>query len=291
MIKSMTGYGKSVCQLEGKQISIEVRTLNSKTLDINLKLPAFYKELEPVLRNLLAQYLGRGKAELSIGIEANSSLSAYVLNTPLLEKYYTELRELAKDLGDEKADGLLASLLRLPDVLKQQNQEVEEQELNELIKTATEAIMQADAFRISEGAHLHEDLLDHSRTIDQLLQQISPLEQERMASLKNRLLKNLNDLQQAGQPDPNRFEQELIYYLEKLDISEEKVRLRKHLDYFEETLNLNESSGKKLGFIAQEIGREINTIGSKANDAAIQKIVVQMKDELEKMKEQLMNIL
>lgn len=291
MIKSMTGYGKSVCQLEGKQISIEVRTLNSKTLDINLKLPAFYKELEPVLRNLLAQYLGRGKAELSIGIEANSSLSAYVLNTPLLEKYYTELRELAKDLGDEKADGLLASLLRLPDVLKQQNQEVEEQELNELIRTATEAIMQADAFRISEGAHLHKDLLDHSRTIDQLLQQISPLEQERMASLKNRLLKNLNDLQQAGQPDPNRFEQELIYYLEKLDISEEKVRLRKHLDYFEETLNLNESSGKKLGFIAQEIGREINTIGSKANDAAIQKIVVQMKDELEKMKEQLMNIL
>ncbi len=291
MIKSMTGYGKSVCQIEGKQVSVEVRTLNSKTLDINLKLPVFYRELEPILRNLLAQYLVRGKAELSIGIDNNGSTSAYTLNKPLLEKYYTELRQLARDLGSEQSEGLLASLLRLPDVLKQQSQEAGEQEINDLISAVTEAIGKADAFRQSEGTHLYDDLLARSRAIDELLQQISPLEQARMTSLKSRLLKNLNDLQQAGQPDPNRFEQELIYYLEKLDISEEKVRLRKHLDYFEETLNLDESSGKKLGFITQEIGREINTIGSKANDAAIQKIVVQMKDELEKMKEQLMNIL
>jgi uncharacterized protein (TIGR00255 family) len=291
MIKSMTGYGKSVCQIEGKQVSVEVRTLNSKTLDINLKLPVFYRELEPILRNLLAQHLVRGKAELSIGIDNNGSTSAYTLNKPLLEKYYTELRQLARDLGSEQSEGLLASLLRLPDVLKQQSQEAGEQEINDVISAVTEAIGKADAFRQSEGTHLYDDLLARSRAIDELLQQISPLEQARMTSLKNRLLKNLNDLQQAGQPDPNRFEQELIYYLEKLDISEEKVRLRKHLDYFEETLNLDESSGKKLGFITQEIGREINTIGSKANDAAIQKIVVQMKDELEKMKEQLMNIL
>lgn len=291
MIKSMTGFGKSICQCNGKSVFVEVRTLNSKTFDVNLKLPGAYKPYEHELRNKLNHYLVRGKVEMIIGFENGNAPTDISLNKPLLEKYFLELSAVAKGLGVAESPDLFPALLRLPEVLSQQTHAANDDEWEQVLTAVRDAIDQTIAFRVSEGAHLHRDILDRIRSIRKWLISIEPLESLRKEAVKNKILKGLNEIKDNMQPDPNRFEQELIYYLEKLDISEEKVRLEKHLEYFEETLNEEESTGKKLGFIAQEIGREINTIGSKANDAAIQKLVVQMKDELEKVKEQLMNIL
>ena len=291
MIKSMTGFGKSGCQYEGKTVFVEVRTLNSKTLDINVKLPGAYRPYEHELRSLISQHLIRGKVDMIIGFENENGQQAFSLNKPLLEKYFMELSSLAKDLGVDESPDLLPALLRLPEVLTQQAQTAEDDEWKQVLTSIEDALDQTNAFRVSEGKHLENDLKERIHSIRRLLTEIDPLEATRKETIRNKLIKGLTDIQDHTQPDQNRFEQELIYYLEKLDISEEKVRLDKHLEYFEETLDEEASTGKKLGFIAQEIGREINTIGSKANDAGIQKIVVQMKDELEKVKEQLMNIL
>ncbi len=291
MIKSMTGYGKSVCQPKEKIITIEARCLNSKTLDINIKLPAIYKEKENLIRSLIGKHLERGKVELVIYLENTGIQTGYALNKPLLEKYYLEITSFARYIDAPVSDNLLPALLKLPEVFRQQTPDLDPQEWQMVENAVIDSLQQTDNYRISEGAHLYKDLLAHHQAISQLLQEITPLEEKRKENLRNKLLKGLKELEENNQFDPNRFEQELIYYIEKLDITEEKVRLEKHLEYFLETLDESKPSGKKLGFITQEIGREINTVGSKANDAGIKKIVVQMKDELEKIKEQLMNIL
>ena len=287
----MTGFGKSACQLEGKNITVEVRSLNSKSLDVSLKVPGNFRDKEQLIRNLAGQILVRGKVEVQMAFENHSGTTDISINRPLLEKYYRELVDIAKGLDAPLPHDLITTITRFPEVLKQETQEEDAGQWSRIEAGIREAMEQADSFRQSEGAHLAADLHARIEGIRNLLGRIVPLEGQRIENLKGRLLKGLSDLKEAGAPDPNRFEQELIFYLEKLDITEEKVRLAKHLAYFEATMRGEEIAGKKLGFISQEIGREINTIGSKANDADIQKIVVQMKDELEKIKEQLLNIL
>ncbi len=291
MILSMTGFGKAEAQLAEKSLVVELRTLNSKNMDVSLRLPPPYKDKEQELRNMLSQSLVRGKAELIVGFDNTDAQQSLSLNKPLLQQYYSELVQLSDELGAPISADLLPSLLRMPDVMKQPAQEVDEQEWAVVLGTVKEALEQTRAFRMSEGAHLEADLAGRISEIRKLLSQIPSFEENRMQNLKDKLQKAIGEMRDRLQSDPNRFEQELIFYLEKLDISEEKVRLNKHLDYFEETMDGEQAQGKKLGFISQEIGREVNTIGSKANDADIQKLVVQMKDELEKIKEQLMNIL
>jgi uncharacterized protein (TIGR00255 family) len=291
MISSMTGYGKSICQFRDKTIRTEIRTLNSKNLDLNIKTPAIYRETESTLRNMLSSELERGKIELVITLEEAGTQTGCYINKPLLVRYYKELKEVANDLGISVSDDFLPGLIRLPDVLKSQTEELETEEWKIIETSVKEAVNQVNEYRQSEGLHLFEDILKRENKIRELLDLIKPFENERIQNVKDRIYRSLKEIGENVKADENRFEQEVIFYLEKLDITEEKVRLRNHLDYFNETLRSKEAGGKKLGFISQEIGREINTLGSKANDAAIQKIVVQMKDELEKIKEQLMNVL
>ncbi len=291
MIKSMTGYGKAHCQLSNKDVSIEVRSLNGKNLDINLKIPPAYKDKDQIIRSLLAGELQRGKIELLLSIDNFGPDVPYVLNKALFEKYFTEVSNLSNDLGAPVSTELIPAILRLPEVIQQENRTADEKEWTTVLDAIKSAIGQTNEYRTSEGAHLLEDFENRIQNISELLKNIEPLEAKRIDAVKQKLSKALEALKEDTNYDPNRFEQELIYYLEKMDITEEKVRLQKHLDYFSDTLEAQDSSGKKLAFISQEMGREINTIGSKANDADIQKIVVEMKDELEKIKEQLMNIL
>jgi uncharacterized protein (TIGR00255 family) len=291
MISSMTGYGKSICQFRDKTIRTEIRTLNSKNLDLNIKTPAIYRETESTLRNMLSSELERGKIELVITLEEAGTQTGCYINKPLLVRNYKELKEVANDLGISVSDDFLPGLIRLPDVLKSQTEELETEEWKIIETSVKEAVNQVNEYRQSEGLHLFEDILKRENKIRELLDLIKPFENERIQNVKDRIYRSLKEIGENVKADENRFEQEVIFYLEKLDITEEKVRLRNHLDYFNETLRSKEAGGKKLGFISQEIGREINTLGSKANDAAIQKIVVQMKDELEKIKEQLMNVL
>lgn len=291
MIKSMTGYGKSHGQLTGKGLSLEVKTLNGKYLDIHLKIPTVYKTREQEIRGLLGQKLKRGKVELIISINSQDETSNYALNKGLMKKYYHELTDFAREQGTTVSGDLIPAILRLPDIVQQDEQTLEEEEWQAVSAAIREAIEDCDNFRKEEGRHLEDDLKLHLQNISAHLAEIPELDASRKENIKQKMRNALEKAREIAEPDPNRFEQELLYYLEKLDINEELVRLEKHLSYFSETLEEPESSGKKLGFIAQEIGREINTIGSKANDAPIQKIVVQMKDELEKIKEQIMNVL
>lgn len=291
MIKSMTGFGKASCQLEEKSFSIEVKSLNSKSLDVSVKIPGSFRDKEQAIRNLAGQVLTRGKVEVLMVMENAGGSPELSINRKLLANYFNELKQISQDLDMPLPPDIITTITRFPEVLKQATAEEEDNNWPQIEAAIMEALNQTDQFRQSEGAHLAKDLLSRIDTLKQLLAQVEPLESRRIETLKNRLLKSLGELKEAGQPDPNRFEQELIFYLEKLDITEEKVRLAKHLQYFHDTMQNEETPGKKLGFISQEIGREINTIGSKANDADIQKIVVQMKDELEKIKEQLLNIL
>ncbi len=291
MIRSMTGYGKAVCQLSTGNATIEVKTLNSKSLDINLKIPSALKEREQSLRSRITQTLIRGKVELTINIENQEGNVMATLNKPLMEAYYNELSAFALKMGSSVPDDLIATILRLPDVLRLPQHVPNEDDWATLMKSVEVALEETDAFRLSEGAHLAEEISQRIGLLSGLLEQIRPLLGKRAAAIKDKILRGLEEISEASSPDTNRFEQEMIYYLEKLDITEEMVRLDKHLSYFAETMDETDSPGKKLGFIAQEIGREINTIGSKANDADIQIIVIRMKDELEKIKEQLMNIL
>ena len=290
MMKSMTGFGKEVIVNEGKNISIEIRALNSKQLDINARITSHFRELEVSARNIISTWLVRGKIDLSISIEQDNN-PAISLNQELAKNYYTILSELSKELNNPVTPDLFIQTLKMPNVIGE-NKDVYDEKLFELIVIGVEkACEQVNYFRISEGNHLAEDLTARVKAIRKMIQEIIPLEKERLEQLKEKIRMQITSFFTDEQYDKNRFEEELIYYMEKLDITEEKVRLGKHCDYFLETMQQEENSGKKLGFIAQEIGREINTIGSKANHFNIQQIVVKMKDELEKIKEQLSNIL
>jgi uncharacterized protein (TIGR00255 family) len=290
MIKSMTGFGKSVCELPDKLVTIEIKTLNSKQLDLHLRLPPIYKEKEPDIRQLVSQSLERGKIECTINIENIGPGSNYSFNHQLAETYYKELKQMAGNLGEEHQE-FLPIIVRLPDVLAAETLELDKKEWEQVLEGISTAIIQVNEFRAKEGKILEEDFLKHTKLLESSSKKIQPFEEKRQEHMRDKIRKALSELAEEGNVDENRFEQELIYYLEKFDITEEKVRLQQHIDYFLQTMSEKISNGKKLNFIAQEIGREVNTIGSKANDADIQKIVVIMKDELEKIKEQLHNIL
>ncbi|MBE9483199.1 MAG: YicC family protein [Bacteroidetes bacterium] len=291
MIKSMTGFGRSTLDLPERSISIDVKSLNSKQFDAYLRLPPLYREKEGELRLLLNNELERGKIELNINIDKNGETGVYQFNRVLAKQYYTEIKALAEELNLEMNDQVISTITKMPDVLKAEQASLSEEEWLQVRKAVKTAIDKLNDFRIKEGAALEKDLLSRAILIEKLLEKIPPLEEKRITHMRERLKKQLEDYLQQGTVDMNRFEQEVVYYMEKLDITEEKVRLKKHCSYFAEILAEQGSNGKKLGFISQEMGREINTLGSKANDADIQKIVVLMKDELEKIKEQLFNIL
>ena len=285
MIQSMTGYGKSVLQLPTKKITIEVKSLNSKNLDLNTRMPSYYREKELGIRKKLASNLVRGKVDFSIYVEMTGEETQTVINKTVVGSYIKELKELSE--GEEIQ--FLEIAMRLPDALQTVREEVDEAEWQEIDKGIDEAIEKIVQYRKDEAHSLEADFRERIENIKEFLQEIEKLDEERLAHVKDRLRKAIDELKVTI--DENRFEQELIYYLEKLDINEEKVRLANHLDYFLEELNNQKSDGKKLGFIVQEIGREINTTGSKSNYATMQQVVVQMKNELEKIKEQVLNIL
>jgi len=286
MTQSMTGYGKAVAECSDKKITIEIRSLNSKSLDLNTRIPFLYKEKELEIRKILSEKLQRGKVDFSALTEATAANKAQQINPEIIKAYMDEFKQVAP--GASNAE-LLAIVMRLPDVMAFTCKELDEDEWNIFVKLMNEAIENLNQFRLDEGKTLEQEFVQRINTILNLLSQIEPFEKERIQTLKDRFIKNLEEL--STDYDENRFEQELIYYLEKLDITEEKVRLKNHCEYFLETLKTVDSEGKKLGFICQEIGREINTLGSKSNHSDMQRIVVQMKDELEKVKEQVLNIL
>jgi len=291
MIKSMTGFGKSECIFSNRKLIIEIKSLNSKFLDINTRIPNGYREKEMELRSLVTVKLLRGKVDFTISQEDGGELSQYTINKALAWKYFTELKDLASDLRQGSFSDYLPLIMRLPDIMVPAREQMSDQEWT-LLKEATEqALAKLDAFRTQEGAALQKEMAHRNQKILDLLDEITPYEKQRIENLKEKISRGLHELADQEDVDQNRFEQELVYYIDRLDITEESVRLNKHCKYFQEILNESESQGKKLAFIAQEMGREINTLGSKASDAAIQKIVVQMKDELEKIKEQLFNVL
>ncbi len=285
MIQSMTGFGKAAKQLEDKKISIELKSLNSKNLDLNARMPNQYREKEILLRNKIAKSLVRGKVDFSLYVDVTGSTSSSIINTTVVEGYINQL----KVLGTASEGELLNIAMRLPDTLSTVKEEVEDFEFKLIASLLDEALEDLNKHRLDEGIVLEKDFKLRIENIASLLEEVIRIDPERVEGIKSRIQKHIADLKEKV--DENRFEQELIYYIEKLDITEEKVRLKNHLDYFSENLNSSDSNGKKLGFIAQEIGREINTIGSKSNFAPMQQLVVQMKDELEKIKEQLLNVL
>jgi len=286
----MTGYGKAMCDLPGKKITIEIKSLNSKQFDWNSKIPLLYREWELEMKSIVAKKLERGKVDFYLSIENTDGSASYSLDEDRIKKYYSQLLDLSKGLKTPQSD-ILQLVMRLPDVIKTEKEELKEDEWQAIGSTINIAMDELDAFRKEEGKILENDFKERINKIISLLDQIEPYEQERINHLKERIRKNLFEFIDKEKIDQNRFEQELFYYIEKIDITEEKVRLKKHVDYFLDTLKDPEPPGKKLGFVTQEIGREINTLGSKANNFNIQAIVVQMKDELEKVKEQLLNIL
>jgi len=285
MIQSMTGFGRCVRQLSDKAITVEIKSLNSKSLDLNLRLPSYYREKELTLRNIVQQLLERGKVDLTVFIENLGSTTPAELNENIVNQYIAQMRKIVD--GDKTE--LLKMAVRMPDALQTRKEEAEVVEWVEVEIAVREAIKQLIDFRASEGKVLFDEFQLRIVNIQSLLEKIPTFENERVEMVKDRLRKAIDALKETI--DENRFEQELIYYLEKYDIAEEKLRLSNHLSYFLENLKSADSNGKKLGFITQELGREINTIGSKANHAGMQQLVVQMKDELEKLKEQLLNAL
>lgn len=285
MIQSMTGYGKEVVQLPSKTITIEIKSLNSKGLDLNTRVPSAYREKELEIRDLLAKSLQRGKIDFSLYIEVTGEEVTTQLNEGVVKQY---IKQLANVVDGDPVE-LLKMAVRMPDALKTEREEIDEKEYEAILKGIDQALEAINEYRTDEGLVLENDFLERAKTISKLLDDVIAIDPERIDAVKERLRKAVSDIKEKV--DENRFEQELIYYLEKYDITEEKVRLKNHLEYFEEALKSHDSNGKKLGFITQEIGREINTIGSKANYAPMQQVVVQMKDELEKIKEQALNVL
>jgi uncharacterized protein (TIGR00255 family) len=289
MIKSMTGFGKASIETGEKTITAEIRSLNSKSADINLRMPGSLRNYELELRNELSRLLERGKIDLSLSIESKKAEAPVEINLPLALAYYQQMKKLAEELGEPISDAV-QQVMKFPDVLKSERRETDEKEWEQIRACITKAVEQLNKFRETEGQSLITDFETRLKKIDAALEEIKLLDVQRLQGIKDRIKNNLAEVIGKEKIDQNRFEQELIYYIEKLDINEEKVRLKTHLDYFMETCK-EASPGRKLNFISQEIGREINTIGSKANDAQMQKLVVQMKDELEKIKEQSSNVL
>ena len=287
----MTGFGKAECKLSDRKISIEIKTLNSKQFDNQTRLPNLYKQKEVDIRALLLKKLERGKVEISLGIDQSESVENYTINKPLAKKYYDEVRLLASELGVNNIEDILSTILKLPDVMKSEEQELDETEWEQIFSSIEEAASNCNEFRTMEGQRLELDFRERIGLILEYLDGVKEFEEERINKIKAKFRKDLTDVVGNLKIDENRFEQEIIYYLEKIDITEEKVRLKNNCEYFLQTMAENESNGKKLNFISQEIGREVNTLGSKANNSDMQKLVVQMKDELEKIKEQLFNIL
>lgn len=285
MIQSMTGFGKHVIQLPSKKITVELKSLNSKNLDINVRMPSIYREKELELRRLIAESLKRGKVDFGLYLEITGDETTSEVNEGVVRQYMNQLRAIAE--GDDLR--LLEMALRLPDALKTDRDLIDESEYKAILEALKQALKELQLFRSKEGKVLEKEFEDRIIQMTDLLNQVKDMDSERLATIRPRLAKAVEDLK--TEVDANRFEQELMYYLEKYDITEEKVRLENHLNYFQETLISQQSNGKKLGFIAQEIGREINTIGSKANYAPMQQLVVQMKDSLEKVKEQMLNVL
>ena len=285
MVFSMTGYGKSEATYNGLKVFLEVRSLNSKNLDVNTRIPNRYREMDAQIRKTIAAQLQRGKVDCSLFYESTDGQTNAIINLPVVESYMHQLDALAQVNDKEK----LEIAMRLPDVLKVDRDNLEEAEKS-LVHQLLEAVLkQLNTYRKDEGQALYDDFVKRLRLLQKYLSTVAAADPQRKEAVRQRLQEALAETKEKI--DPNRFEQELIYYLEKFDITEELVRLENHLKYFEENLNTPQSQGKKLGFIAQEIGREINTIGSKVNDATVQHTVVQMKDELEKIKEQLLNVL
>ncbi|WP_026055358.1 YicC/YloC family endoribonuclease [Anaerophaga thermohalophila] len=291
MIRSMTGFGKATCELPSKRIIIEIKSLNSKQLDINTRLPNLYREKDLAIRNEIGQKLQRGKIDVTFYLESMMPDKISQVNEEVISEYHEQLKHVAEKLGISHNTDFLRIIMPLPDTMKAAQPELDEEEWKVVKEGLIRAIEQLDDFRKQEGESMLQDVKQHSRDLRRLLEQITPFESQRTEKIKVRIRESLDELALNGNVDENRFEQELIYYIEKLDISEEKVRLKNHIDYFEQTLEDEGPVGKKLGFISQEMGREINTLGSKASDSEIQRLVVNMKDDLEKIKEQILNIL
>jgi len=291
MLRSMTGFGKASCELPRRIVSVEIKTLNSKQTDVHPKIPAIYREAESELRNVLARKLERGKIEISIWYEQTQTERKAKINQAVLLDYLIQFNEMSEQIRVPEIETLLPVAMRLPDVLSITKQEFDPEEWAVVMKAIYEAISQLNEFRLHEGQNLETDIRSRIGIIEELISELEKFESDRIENIKNRIGNNLEENIGKDKIDTNRFEQEIIYFLEKLDITEEKVRLRSHCSYFLETMEEDNPVGKKLGFITQEIGREINTIGSKANDKDMQQLVVQMKDELEKIKEQTLNIL
>ena len=290
MILSMTGYGKAERTIGNKTFNVEIRSVNSKQFDLTVRMPSIYKEKEMPLRNKLSQALHRGKIDLSIHYDSNGDEMNTVINKLVVKNYCQQIESLAKDLSLEQAHSLV-DILRLPDAMRQERHEINEDEWTHIMELIEEAIENFVAFRKQEGDSLQKEFNLRIDNIEQYANEVIPHENDRTVGVREKIETLFADYQERENIDKNRLEQEMIYYLEKLDITEERTRLSNHIDYFRETLNASNPQGKKLGFICQELGREINTMGSKANHATIQKLVVQMKDELEKIKEQVLNAL
>ncbi|HOY49635.1 MAG TPA: YicC family protein [Flavobacteriales bacterium] len=290
MIKSMTGFGKSQAAIGLKTLTIDIRALNSKQLDLNLRLPQAFREKEGEVRNLVSVQLERGKVDVFVSLKNSAAAAGLTLNTEAFKVRYSTLKNLADELGADTSN-LFSELLKSPDLMQEEETEAEDTDWTLVLEHIKEALKQVDGFRVDEGKGLGTELLDRVSSIEKLLESIAVHEESRMVSVRARLKAKIDELVVQTESSANRFEEEMIYFMEKLDISEEKQRLRAHCTYFKETSAEGTPSGRKLAFISQEMGREINTIGSKANHAEMQKIVVMMKDELEKIKEQLNNVL
>jgi len=287
----MTGYGKAESLLPDKKLTIEIRTLNSKQLDTNTRIPSLYKEKELEIRKIIANSLERGKVECSFFYELSEEASSGTINEPVIKDYFEQLSRISGDLGVKNPQELLSIVMRMPDTLRSDRSELEDEEWDTVKESLKQALAQVNGFRHQEGQSLDADLRERVAAISAKLADIEKMEGERIARIRERIGNNLTEYLGKEGLDENRFEQELIFYVEKLDVSEEKVRLVNHCAYFLETMENPGPVGKKLGFISQEMGREINTLGSKANHAEIQRLVVVMKDELERIKEQILNVL
>ena len=290
MIKSMTGFGKGEAICGDKKFRVELRSLNSKQLDLSVKIPGKYRAAEAEVRNIITRQLQRGKVDCFVSFEAAVADTSAHINVDAFKAYANELRKVCQENGiSAEGDALLTAVMRMPDVVTSEEQDVSDDELKAIVDATEQAAPQLDAFRVQEGAILIADLLSRIDLIEKYRHEVEPFEDQRVETIKNRIRENLQKL--AVEVDNNRLEQEMIFYIEKLDITEEKVRLDNHCSYFREVAATEDAPGRKLGFIAQELGREINTMGSKSNEANMQRLVVMMKDELEKIKEQVLNIL
>jgi uncharacterized protein (TIGR00255 family) len=290
MIRSMTGFGNAVAEFGSKTISVDIRSLNSKFFDLTLRVPSAYREKDMEMRTMLGRELERGKVEVYINIDSSEPQRKSRINKDIVRQYHAELKALNEELKIN-SENYLDAILRLPDALNMEEAHFDEEEWNQINETLQSAMKAFNAFRDKEGKFMEKDLRERIDAIEENLKKIEPLEEGRIENIRKRLADQLKESAAKDAVDKNRFEQEVLYYLEKMDVTEEKVRLRSHCLYFLDTMKEPQSNGKKIGFITQEMGREINTLGAKANDAVIQKFVVQMKDELEKIKELMMNIL